>query len=366
MRQEFAACPLQHLRRRSARAWAKYPLGFRRLRRVLALHGNQLAVANRPSGAKMTRQSSAEHYLITGLCASNAAHTWFARCFQTLRMRRMRRMRLVRGMRRMRPLAVIAALACTAWAIAASGAPRRQLRVCADGNNLPFSNVRRAGFENQVAELIAADLQADLAYTWAPQRRGFVRNTLEAGHCDVIMGVPSRLESLKTSRPYYRSSYVFVSGPTTPRVDSLNAAELRDLRIGVPLVGDDGANPPPVLALALRGLVDNVRGYLVHGDYTRDSPAAELIRALRRHEIDLAIAWGPLAGYYAAHGQPRLRLTALRQAEAPPGLDFAFDISLGVRKADVDLLADLNGALERQQAKIAAVLARYSVPVYPR
>jgi len=245
----------------------------------------------------------------------------------------------------------------------ATGAPQRELRVCADRNNLPFSDDRGAGFENQLAELLAADLRAKLSYFWAPQRRGFIRNTLNRGACDLVMGVPSALADVQTSRPYYRSSYVFVLGPSAPRVHSLDDTELRDLKIGVPLVGDDGNNPPPVLALALRGLVTNVRGYSVYGDYRSESPPADLIRALRRHDIDVAIAWGPLAGYYANRGQPRLRITPLRETEAPPGLAFAFDISIGVRKGDDRLLADVNRTLERQRVRINALLARYSVPI---
>ncbi|HYP75395.1 MAG TPA: quinoprotein dehydrogenase-associated putative ABC transporter substrate-binding protein [Polyangiaceae bacterium] len=269
-----------------------------------------------------------------------------------------------------RKRAALAAIVATAalltgaiWMSRAAATPRRELRVCADRNNLPFSDDQRAGFENKLAELIAADLKAHLSYFWAPQRRGFIRTTLNEGLCDVVMGVPSGVSALQTSRPYYRSSYVFVFGPGAPLVSSLDDAQLRDLKIGVPLVGEDGANPPPVLALARRGLVANVRGYSVYGDYRSQSPPAELIRALRRRDIDLAIAWGPLAGFYAQRGQPALRVEPLREADAPPGLPFAFDISIGVRKGESRLLADVNRALERQRPRIDALLAQYSVPV---
>jgi len=251
--------------------------------------------------------------------------------------------------------------------IASAAVPsRRKLRVCADPNNLPFSNDQRAGFENELAELIAAELGAELSYTWAAQRRGFIRNTLNAGLCDAVMGVPSTLNTVLTSRPYYRSSYVFLFGPTAPRVASLADPALRQARIGVPLVGDDGANPPPVLALYQHGLVGNVRGYPVYGDYRNESPSAEIVRALRRNEIDLAIAWGPLAGYYANRGSPKLAVSPLPRTDAPPGLEFAFDISVAVRKGDDHLLADVNHALDRRRAAIQAVLARYSVPVLRR
>lgn len=247
-----------------------------------------------------------------------------------------------------------------------SAASARELRVCADGNNLPFSNQAGTGFENQLAELLARELGARVSYTWAAHRRGFVRTTLNAGVCDVIMGVPSGLQSVQTSRPYYRSSYVLILKPGARRVDSLDAPELRDMKIGVPLVGDDGANPAPLLALTMRGLVGNVRGYSVYGDYAKDSPPADLIRALRRGEIDVAVAWGPLAGYYAHQGTPKLRITPLREAEAPPGLSFAFDISLAVRKGDTALLAELERALERQHGAVTALLARYFVPQVAR
>ena len=264
---------------------------------------------------------------------------------------------------RLRPRVALLLVFAFCTIAAAPGRPPRQLRVCADGNNLPFSDNHGAGFENKIAELIAADLGAKLSYVWAPQRRGFVRNGLNAGLCDVVVGLPAALASVRTSRPYYRSSYVFVFGPSAPRVTSLDDAGLRQLKIGVPLVGDDGANPAPVLALARRGLTGQVRGYSVYGDYRSQSPSAEIIRALRRKDIDLAIAWGPLAGYFANQGRPRLHVAPLLQAEAPPGLDFAFDISLGVRQDDTALLAELNRALARQKGAIDAVLARYSVPI---
>jgi mxaJ protein len=237
----------------------------------------------------------------------------------------------------------------------------RELRVCADPNNLPFSNERGEGFENRLASLIAEDLGARVTYTLSPQRRGFIRETLKAGRCDVVMGVPTKLDMLLTTKPYYRSGYVFVHAPGTARVASLDAPELRGMRIGVPLVGDDGANPPPVLALAERGLVANVRGYSVYGDYREESPPADLIRGLRRGEIDVAIAWGPLAGYYAA-AAPALELTPLPEKDAPQGLTFSFDISMGVRKGDQALAAELDGALSRRRDAIVKILDEYRVP----
>src|SRR5215208_1499473 len=153
-------------------------------------------------------------------------------------------------------LAVLLACAPTpvrAAAPAAGPESRRVLRVCADPNNLPFSNARQEGFENKIAALVARDLRADLRYTWAAQRRGFVRSTLGAGECDVVMGVPAGLDRVSTTSPYYRSTYVFVSRRDgAADIRSLDDPRLRRVRVGVQMIGDDYANSPPAHALARR------------------------------------------------------------------------------------------------------------------
>lgn len=244
------------------------------------------------------------------------------------------------------------------------GAPApRQLRVCADPNNLPFSNDKGEGFENKIAELLARELEAELRYTWWAQRRGFFRNTLSAGLCDVVIGVPTEVEFVLPTRPYYRSSYAFVF-PKGKAVTSFDDPRLRTLRIGVPLVGDDGANPPPVTALSRRGIIDNVVGYSVTGDYRKDSPPAEVVRAVGRGEVDVAIAWGPLAGFYARQQSPPLELSPISAIE--PGAPFSFDISMGVRKKDRALKAELERVLTAKRAEIDRILDGYGVPRTPR
>ncbi|TGT34813.1 quinoprotein dehydrogenase-associated putative ABC transporter substrate-binding protein, partial [Mesorhizobium sp. M4B.F.Ca.ET.169.01.1.1] len=126
--------------------------------------------------------------------------------------------------------------------------------------------------------------------------RGFVRNTLKAGLCDLVPGTPANLEMLRTTTPYYRSSYVFLTRQDGPDVTSFNAPRLRGLRIGVQLIGDDGANSPPVRALSRRGIVGHLIGYPVYGDYAAPNPPARIVDAVASGEIDLAVVWGPLAG----------------------------------------------------------------------
>lgn len=246
--------------------------------------------------------------------------------------------------------------------------PERVLRACADPNNLPFSNRRLEGFENRLAELVAADLGARVEYTWWAQRRGFVRNTLNAGDCDVILGVPSSFELALTTRPYYRSTYVFVTrAGGGPAVRSFDDPVLRQVRIGVQMIGDDGANAPPAHALAQRGIVDNVAGYSVYGDYREESPPARIVRAVAAGEVDVAVVWGPLAGYFAPRQPVPLRLEPVSPQIDLPFLPFVFDIAMAVRRGDDELKAELDAVLERRQGEIDEILDRYGVPrVGPR
>jgi mxaJ protein len=238
------------------------------------------------------------------------------------------------------------------------------LRVCADPNNLPFSDSTGAGFENRLATLVAGEMHARVAYTWWAQRRGFVRNTLNAHECDVVMGVPAGFELTAVTRPYYRSSYVFVSRRDRRlNVRSFDDPALKRLTVGVQLVGDDYANTPPAHALARRGIVQNVRGYQVQGDYRLPSPPARIVDAVANGDVDIAVAWGPLAGYFASRERVPLDIVPVSPEMDPPALPFVFDISMGVRRADRPLRDTLNAILVRRRASIDSLLRAYGVPL---
>jgi len=241
-------------------------------------------------------------------------------------------------------------------------ADARELRVCADPNNLPFSNERGEGFENKIAELIADELGVTLSYTWWAQRRGFIRNTLNTGSCDLVTGTTNGIEMLRTTLPYYRSGYTFVTRQDGPKVSSLDDPILHNLRIGIQLVGEDGANPPPSEALARRGIVDNVRGYLVYGDYREQNPAAAIMDAVAKGEIDVAIVWGPVAGYFAGRESVPLKIALVTPQNDGPRVPMVFDINMGVRRDDPTLRDEINAALSKLRPKIDAVLATYGVP----
>jgi mxaJ protein len=261
----------------------------------------------------------------------------------------------------------IATLVCTIFCTIACtrrAEPRHAaLRVCADPNNLPFSNARGEGFENRIAELVALELGRSVEYTWWAQRRGFVRNTLKAGVCDVIIGVPLGFEMAATTRPYYHSTYVFVTRASAePVIRTFDDARLKTALIGVQLIGDDFANTPPAHVLARRGIIRNVRGFTLYGDYRQQNPPARIIDAVARGEIDVAVAWGPLAGYFALREPVPLRVTPVSPATDPSGLPFVFGIAMGVRRADTALQRQLNAVLGSRGNAIDRILRAYGVP----
>jgi mxaJ protein len=245
-----------------------------------------------------------------------------------------------------------------------AGSDGSVLRVCADPNNLPFSDQQESGFENKLAALFAAQTGQQVSYTWWAQRRGYIRHTLKAGTCDVIMGVPTGLDMVETTRPYYRSSYVFVSR-SDRHLDLASVLDprLRSLKIGVQLIGDDGFNTPPAHALAEQGIVDNVVGYTVYGDYRRHDPPAHIIEAVERGDIDIAAVWGPLAGYVARQSPVELAIAPITDTERFAPLAFQFDIAVGVRKGDDQRRDALDRLIARNSTQIAQILGAYGVPV---
>ncbi|MER9140864.1 substrate-binding domain-containing protein [Mesorhizobium sp. M0830] len=257
---------------------------------------------------------------------------------------------------------IAAAIGALVLFSAAVVAHARELRVCADPNNMPFSNASGQGFENKIAEIVAGELGAKLSYVWWAQRRGFVRNTLKAGLCDLVPGTPANLEMLRTTTPYYRSSYVFVMRKDGPDITSFDDPRLRELRIGVQLIGDDGANSPPVQALGRRGIVGHLIGYPVYGDYSAPNPPARIVEAVANGEVDLAVVWGPLAGYFAAKQKVLLKLTPVTPRIDGPMLPMIYDISMGVRHEDAALRDELDAALAKHKAEIDSILTQFGVP----
>ena len=231
------------------------------------------------------------------------------------------------------------------------------LRVCADPRNLPFSNEKGEGFENKLGELFAEKLQKKLDYMYFPQATGFVRMTLAAHRCDVIMGFPQGDDLVQGTNPYYRTAYALVAkqGSGLDDVATLEDARLKDKHIGIV------AGTPPATNMAVAGLMANARPYPLMIDTRFDSSAAAMIKDLMSGEIDAGVLWGPMAGYYAKQASPPLHVTLLVKETSGPRL--AFRIGMGVRPADQNWKRQLNRLIQENQPAINKILLDFGVPL---
>jgi len=231
------------------------------------------------------------------------------------------------------------------------------LRVCADPRNLPFSNEKGEGFENKLGELFAEKLQKKLDYMYFPQATGFVRMTLAAHRCDVIMGFPQGDDLVQGTNPYYRTAYALVAKQRSGLDDvaTLEDARLKDKRIGIV------AGTPPATNMAVAGLMANARPYPLMIDTRFDSSSAAMIKDLMSGEIDAGVLWGPMAGYFAKQASPPLHVTPLVKETSGPRL--AFRIGMGVRPADQNWKRQLNRLIQENQPAINKILLDFGVPL---
>jgi quinoprotein dehydrogenase-associated probable ABC transporter substrate-binding protein len=231
------------------------------------------------------------------------------------------------------------------------------LRVCADPRNLPFSNQEGQGFENKLAELFAAKLQKKIDYMYYPQATGFVRMTLGAHRCDVIMGFPQGDDLVQGTNPYYRTAYALISKPGSALNDvaELDDARLKNQHIGIV------AGTPPATNMAANGLMTNAKPYPLMIDTRVDSSAEAMINDLKKGDIDAAILWGPMAGFYAKKSNPPLHVTPLVHEKAGPQL--VYRIGMGVRRADQNWKRSLNRLIQENQGEINKILIDYGVPL---
>jgi quinoprotein dehydrogenase-associated probable ABC transporter substrate-binding protein len=231
------------------------------------------------------------------------------------------------------------------------------LRVCADPRNLPFSNEKGEGFENKLGELFAEKLQKKLDYMYFPQATGFVRMTLAAHRCDVIMGFPQGDDLVQGTNPYYRTAYALVAkqGSGLDDVATLEDARLKGKRIGIV------AGTPPATNMAVAGLMANAKPYPLMIDTRFDSSSAAMIKDLMSGEIDAGVLWGPMAGYYAKQASPPLHVTPLVKETSGPRL--AFRIGMGVRPADQNWKRQLNRLIQENQPAINKILLDFGVPL---
>jgi mxaJ protein len=233
------------------------------------------------------------------------------------------------------------------------------LRVCADPDNLPFSNAARAGFDNHIAEILGQGLNRPVAFVWARARRGFLREQFNKGVCDLLMGVPEGMKYVRTTIPYYRSSYVFV----TRRSDHLQLIRLDDpaigkQRIGLQILEEDFS--PPSLPLIRSGHAAQLVGFDSFG-----TGGEKIVRAVADHRVGFSVIWGPLAGYYAVRQHVPLVLTPVQPAVDSSGIPLSFAMVIAVHDGDKLLSEKLNSEIRKNQNQIYDVLHSYHVPLEP-
>jgi mxaJ protein len=266
------------------------------------------------------------------------------------------------------PFALLALAALAQPALAQRPGPLRPgvLRVCADMDNLPFSNQKGEGYENKIAELIANAWSSKLEYTWWPIRRGYYR-MLNGTYCDVIIESPAGLDQAGSTKPYYRSGYAFVSrkGSGFEDINSLADPRLKKLKIGVNLfVSTDGEHSPPEMALSRYGVIGNLRGY--NTSYDENIRPEDIINGVASKDVDVAIVWGPMAGYFVKKASVPLVLTPIAaEKDSATGFPMQYDIGMAVRRQDKALRDSLQGLLDRRGSDIQAILKGYGVPVIP-
>lgn len=234
-----------------------------------------------------------------------------------------------------------------------------EFKVCADPDNMPYSNSKQEGFEDKIAALLAQDLGKKLSFTYAYNRQGFLRNTINANRCDVVMGTTSDIDSMRTSKPYYRSTHVFVYRKNSGyNITDWDSPDLHKAVIGI--IGESPATRP----LADHDLMGNARPYRMQRDL--NLPPSFLIDDLAKGDIDVAIIWGPIGGYYAKQSKEPMVVVPIPEYEKTNlhGKEF-WNISVGVRRKDKDRMAMIQGALDRNQDKILKILDDYGIPHVP-
>jgi len=230
-------------------------------------------------------------------------------------------------------------------------------RVCADPNSMPYSNEAEEGYENRIAELLAGKLGKTVSYTYFPQVTGFVRLTLAAYKCDVIISYPQGDELVQNTNAYYHTAYalVFKEGSDLEGVETLSDPRLQEKRLGIV------AGTPPATIMARNGLMKNARPYHLMVDTRLGTSTEQMVRDIEAGEIDAGLLWGPIAGYYAKQSKPPLRTVLLLKEEKGPRMVFA--ITMGVRASDQEWKRELNRLIEENKGAIDQILLEYGVPL---
>jgi mxaJ protein len=229
---------------------------------------------------------------------------------------------------------------------------------------MPSSNDKLEGYENKLADLIGRELNSTIEYVWYPTRRGYFR-ILNGMYCDMALEAPTGLDMAGTTKPYFRSGYFFVArqGSGLDDITSLADPRLKKLKIGINIYTSDAENSPPAMALSQYGVVGNLVGYSTFfDDHNRPE---DIVQAVASKDVDIAIAWGPLAGYFAQRSPAPLALHPLPARDSLSDFPFQYNIGIAVRRRDREFRDSLEAALERRKPEVQAILKEFDVPLLP-
>jgi len=239
------------------------------------------------------------------------------------------------------------------------------IRVCADPDNMPLSNQKGEGYEQKIVELIAKEWNSKVEYAWWPVRRGYFSRALNGRYCDIAVEAPAGLDMAGVTKPYFRSGYVFVTRKDS-RLDikSLADPRLKKLKIGVNLLNSDAENTPPAMALSQYGVVGNLVGFTTF--YSDSARPEDIVQAVAKKDVDIAIVWGPLAGYFVKKSSVPLQIQPLPERDSlSPDFPYQYNIGMAVRRRDKELKDSLQAALDRNGPAIQGILKEFGIPLLP-
>ena len=238
---------------------------------------------------------------------------------------------------------------------------KTSLRICADPNNLPYSNQKLEGYENKIADLFAKKLgNLPVTYSWYPMTSGFVRRTLDAKTCDLIITFPAIHELVQNSNPFYSSSYVMMTlEERNINIKSISDPIIKEKNYKIGIIHAT----PPTSHVAKNKLFEQAKFYLQAADPRKQKPWADITNDLVNGELDIAILWGPYAGYEAKLAKKKIKLVPLTKEEKVSRGTMVYRFTMGIRRNEPEWGKTINDLIKDNQEEINEILREYNIPL---
>ena len=235
------------------------------------------------------------------------------------------------------------------------------LRICADPNNLPYSNQNNEGYENKIADLFAKKLgNIPVMYSWYPMTSGFVRRTLDAKTCDLIVTFPAIHEFVQNSNPFYNSSYVLMSLEEKDiKIKTLSDPQIKEKKYKIGII----SGTPPSSYVPKYKLFDQVKFYRQAADPRKQKPWVDVTNDLVDGKIDIGILWGPYAGYEAKKAKKPIKIVPLTKEEITSRGKLVYRFTMGIRRNAPEWEKTINNLIKDNQEEINQILRGYGIPL---